>query len=310
MNKILRPGTLLQDGKYRIGRCISVGSFECVYEAEHTMFNERVDVREFFASKYCHRNIETGIVSIGVSSKTQMIETMRQKFIDDAVVQHRMANSNIIRVLDLFEENHTSYSVMEFVDGLSLDDLLNDRKVSLSEQEALCYIRQVADALAYMHANGRFHLSISPDNIMIDRNGRAVIDIEDQGDHRWDEYYCDPEAPVAYNKYAPIEQMGGDFDMFSPATDIFSLGSTLYKLLTGSFPTCAIDRACGSQLKPLPTTISESTCLAVEQSMKLKGSERPQSIAEFLGLLLPPPPRLQPKREFRFGGLGWGCERS
>lgn len=290
MNMILRHGTLLQNGKYRIGRCISFGLFECIYDAEHTMFNERVDIREFFASKYCHRNIETGIVSIGVSSKTQMIETMRQKFLDEAVAQHRMAHSNIIRVLDLFEENHTSYSVMEFVEGCSLEELLTNRGSPLSEQEALDYIRQVADALAKIHANGHLHLAISPDNIMIDRNGRAVIDIKVQGDHKWDEYYCDPEAPLAdFTRYASIEQMGGD--SHSPATDIFSLGATLYKLLTGSTPTCAIDRACGSQLKPLPTTISESTRRAVEQSMKLKGPERPQSIAEFLALLLPHPTR-------------------
>ena len=85
--------------------------------------------------------------------------------------------------------------------------------------------------------------------------------------------------------FAPPEQMGNDVVKFTPATDIYSLGATLYKLLTGITPPSAAQLMSGEELEPMPKAISERTRKAVEQAMQLNKKKRPQTVAEFLDIL-------------------------
>ena len=281
----LKNGTLLQNGKYKIIRYISQGGFGCTYEAVHTVFNERVAIKELFVKEYCNRDNETGMISVGVSSKQDMIERLHRKFIDEARAQRRMHHPNIVRVIDVFEENSTAYYVMDFIEGKSLEKMLVDRRGPLPESEAVGYIRMVADALAYVHSGRRLHLDVKPDNIMIDRNGKAVL-IDFGASKQYDEQGKNESTLTGFTRgYAPIEQIGGHLSVFSPATDIFSLGSTLYRLLTGETPADSISRVNGMKLKPLPANVSGPTRRAVEKSMSVMLADRPQSISEFLDLL-------------------------
>lgn len=282
----LKPGTLLQNGKYRIVRYISQGGFGCTYEAEHTMFNERVAIKELFISEYCNRDNKTGIISVGVSSKQGLIDRMYKKFIDEARAQRKMHHPNIVRVIDVFEENSTAFYVMDYIDGDSLETVISKRKTPMSEQEAVGYIKMVADALEYVHSQKRLHLDVKPGNIMIDKNGKAIL-IDFGASKQYDEQGSNKSTTVGFTRgYAPIEQMGGNLNTFSPATDIFALGSTLYRLLSGAVPTDALDRSSGVMtLKPLPAGISPATRRAVECAMNISAPARPQTIQEFLYIL-------------------------
>lgn len=281
----LSVNSLLQGGKYRIVRYISSGGFGCTYEAEHVLLGKRVAIKEFFVKDFCNRDEHTCQVTVGTESKKGLVEKLRKKFIDEARALSALHHPGIVSVSDVFEENGTAYYVMDYIDGSSLSDLVRCEG-PLSESRVLGYIRQVCAALSYVHAHGRLHLDIKPGNIMIDQDGNAIL-IDFGASKQYDE--CDGENTSTLMGrtpgYAPLEQLGYDVVKFLPATDIYAVGATLYKLLTGVTPLSATRLASGESLPPLPTQVSASTRKAVESAMCLNKMQRPQSVEAFLQLL-------------------------
>ena len=280
----LQQGTKLQGGKYCIERFISSGGFGCTYEAEHVMLRKRLAIKEFFVKDFCNRDEETGNISVGTQSKAPLVERLMRKFIDEAVALSQMHHPHIVQVSDVFMENGSAYYVMDYIDGCSLDEMVKqcDR---LPEHDALTYIRQVAEALDYVHSQNRLHLDIKPGNIMVDASGQAIL-IDFGVSKQYDSVEGENTSTLLGKTpgYAPIEQMGNSVQQFTPATDIYALGATLYKLLSGNTPpesTVIINDG----IPELDDTISRQTRDAVYKSMEFRRSDRPQTIKEFLALL-------------------------
>ena len=283
-------GTLLQGGRYEILRYISSGGFGCTYEARDNKFKSKVKsvaIKEFFVKDFCNRDPESNSVLVATQSKTELIERLQQKFIEEAEALYDLAHPNIVRVTDKFEENNTAYYVMDYIDGRSLGKLI-DEKGPLGEAEAIDYIKQIASALGFVHSHNRLHLDVKPQNIMIDRSGKAVL-IDFGVSKQYDEVNGENTSTLlgCTPGYAPIEQSGNGVSEFYPSTDIYALGATLYKALTGETPLPAHQRASSKRLKELqfPEGISPATREAVECSMQLYVDNRPQSVGEFLSLL-------------------------
>ena len=281
----LRHDTLLQGGKYRIVRFISSGGFGCTYVAEHMMLEKRVAIKEFFVKDFCNRDSSTARISVATQGKQALVDKLKCKFIEEAKALARMHHSGIVNVSDVFEENGTAYYVMDYIEGRSLHDILN-REDRLSEERALGYIRQVAEALAYVHDQHRLHLDVKPGNIMVDSKGNAIL-IDFGTSKQYDEENGENTSTVqGYTKgFAPPEQMTNDMVKFMPSTDIYALGATLYKLLTGITPPSATLRISGEGLVALPTSVSAATKKAIEQAMQLNKAMRPQTVEAFLTLL-------------------------
>ena len=284
----LQTGTQLQGGRYEIIRYISSGGFGCTYEARRTSFSNNartVAVKEFFVKDFCNRSKETNCVIVATESKVELVERLKNKFMEEAEALYGMNHPNIVRVTDLFEENGTAYYVMDYIDGCTLASMI-DKKGPLPESEALACIRQVAEALRYVHSQNRLHLDVKPQNIMIDSRGKAVL-IDFGVSKQYDEVNGENTSTLlgCTPGYAPIEQGSRWLVEFRAATDIYSLGATLYKALTGITPVEATLRASGVKLQPLPGDISPSTVVAVEKAMQLVVGARPQSIGEFLEIV-------------------------
>ena len=281
----LPNNTLLQGGKYKIVRFISSGGFGCTYEAEHILLKKRVAIKEFFVKDFCNRDETTSQISVGITSKTALVNKLKSKFIAEAQSLCSLEHPNIVHVFDVFEENGTAYYVMDYIDGLSLNDLVKNNG-PMSEQKAVGYIMQVADALKYVHSQNRLHLDIKPGNIMVDENDKAVL-IDFGASKQYDEEGGENTSTLLGKTpgYAPLEQMGNDVVKFLPSTDIYALGATLYKLLTGNTPPSASLLASGETLDAMPSFISEGTRNAIIQSMQTNKMKRPQSIGEFEKLL-------------------------
>ncbi|MDD5781063.1 MAG: protein kinase [Bacteroidales bacterium] len=286
MHKIpnhLPAGTMLRGDTYRIVRFIAAGGFGCTYEAEHVMLRKRVAIKEFFMQDYCNREEHTRHVTVGTQGMHDLVDKYRRKFVDEARALSGLHHEGIVSVSDVFEENGTAYYVMDYVEGQSLAERCKGNP--LPEKAAIYYIRQVAEALIYVHDHNRLHLDVKPGNIMIEASGRTVLidfGVSKQYDAALGE---NTTTLLGYSPgYAPLEQMEGDVRQFLPATDVYALGATLYFLLTGKTPPSA-SRRINEDMPPLPADISAATRQAVEQAMEIRKKDRPQSVREFVALL-------------------------
>ena len=281
----LQIGTLLNRGKYRIIRYISSGGFGCTYEALNVEMDCNVAIKEFYMKDFCNRDSVSGHVTVATQSKVELVGRVRRKFVEEAQALYRMNHPNIVRVTDKFEENGTAYYVMDYVEGNSLAGLIAEHG-PLPEDEAVRYIHQTADALEYVHSLNRLHLDVKPHNIMIDNSGKVVL-IDFGVSKQYDEVANENTSTLMGSTpgYAPPEQMSRSVGRFTPATDIYALGATLYKLLTGITPVDASLRSSGEELEPLPAAISATVRHAVEASMQMNKNKRPQSIGEFVRLV-------------------------
>lgn len=281
----LKTNAVLQNGKYRIEGVLGQGGFGITYLATQVALNRKVTIKEFFMKELCNRDEQTSQVSVPSMGSVDTVARFRAKFVKEAQTIAALNNPHIIHIHDIFEENGTAYYVMDYLSGGSLSDLVQRNGV-LPEATALGYIRQVADALSYIHARNINHLDIKPSNVLIDGNGNAVV-IDFGLSKRYDETGSQTSTtPVGISHgFAPLEQyQPGGVSTFSPATDIYSLGATLYKLLSGQTPpnaTALLDADLDlSRLSASPTTKA-----AIVAAMQPKRKGRPQTIEAFIAML-------------------------
>ena len=280
----LHEGSLLQGGRYRIEKVLGQGGFGITYSGYQTNLEAKVAIKEFFMKDLCNRDATTSQVSVGSVGSRETVETFRQKFLKEARNIFRLKHKHIISVIDVFEENGTAYYVMEHVGGGSLAGKVLHG--ALPEEDAVRYTRQVADALAFVHSKRMMHLDVKPANILLDDNDNAVL-IDFGLAKQYDtEGHQTSSTPVGISHgYAPLEQYKrGGVSTFSPATDIYSLGATLFKLVTGITPPEASD-VNDEGLPVLPSDISAPVRRAIEAAMQPRRKDRPQSVEEFLSLL-------------------------
>lgn len=281
----LKQGTQLQGGRYRIEKVLGQGGFGITYLAEQTSLNDKVAIKEFFMKELCDRDSETMGVSVGSSGSRELVERFREKFVKEARNIRKLKHRNIVSIIDVFEENGTAYYVMEYLDGGNLKSLVDNRG-PLAEATAVSYIRQVTDALGEVHANGMLHLDVKPANIMLDRRGNAVL-IDFGISKHYDEGGSQTSSGLTGTSegYAPLEQYeAASLKTFTPATDIYALGATLFFLLTGQRPPKASD-VMNIGLPALPSKVSSGLRKAVEDAMNPVVRMRPQSVDAFLALL-------------------------
>lgn len=280
----LKPNTLLQGGRYRIIRVLGQGGFGITYEARHDKLDVVFAIKEFFMKDCCERDTATSQVSVGSSGMKGLVDKFRGKFIREAQMMRKLDHPHIVRVTDCFEENGTAYYVMDYLSGGSLSDKIK-KDGPLSEAQAGKYIRQVADALAYIHSGNTAHLDVKPSNILLNAKGEAVLVDFGISKHYDNAGEQTSSTPVGLSKgFSPLEQgRDGDVSQFGPSTDIYALGATLYNMVTGKVPPeAAIVNEDGLDR---PKGISDHIWHVIETSMQPRRKDRPQSIAEFLQLL-------------------------
>jgi len=279
----LQEGATLQSGKYKIEKVLGQGGFGITYLAVQYPLKKKVAIKEFFIQDLCFRD---DTASVRTLTQSDMVDRYRQKFFKEARMIAQFNHPNIVRVIDFFKENSTGYYVMDYLEGESLAEIIA-RNGPLSESTALRYIKKVADALDYIHQSNVNHLDIKPANIMIrrDNDEPVIIDfsVSKQYDEQKDQATTTP--PGVSNGYSPLEQYeSGGVSKFSPQADIYALGATLYKLLTGQTPPKA-SHLLNEGLPPLPNHVSPRVCWAIENAMQPRLYDRPKSIRELMAML-------------------------
>ncbi len=285
----LPEGAMLMGGKYRIVKKLGQGGFGITYLAEHVELEKRVAIKEFFFGQYCERDADTSHVTVPTAGNRELVEKFRRKFVKEAkLIASKLSHQSIVRVSDVFSENGTSYYVMDYIDGRSLSEIVAERG-RMGETEAIGIIDSVGKALEFIHSQKINHLDIKPGNIMVERNSGNVVLIDFGVAKQYDAETGEATTttPVAHSRgYAPPEQYKpGGVGSFTPESDIYALGATLYKMVTGTTPPDAMDVVTQGGIPPLPGSISAPVRRAITAAMQTAKKDRPHTVAEFLGIL-------------------------
>lgn len=281
---MLKVGTHLANGKYRIDQYLASGGFGNTYVATDLTFNEKVAIKELFIKGVCGRKPDSTGISVSLSENQRAFSAQREKFRKEAKRIRKLNNPHIIHVHDLFDENGTSYYVMDFVEGESLSARLKRTKKPMTEPELMLLIPQVLDALECVHSEGIWHLDLKPANVMVDAKGNVqLIDFgaSKQLKNANGDSLSTSSAMTYTAGYASSEQMEQNFEKFGPWTDLYSLGATMYNLLTMQQPPSPsdIDEDSQTALK-LPKNISKKTERLICWLMKPNRKMRPQSVTD------------------------------
>lgn len=241
----LSIGTILKSKgrQYRIEKVLGHGAFGITYlamtvshnEEKECQLPEKVAIKEFFMKDYCSRD-NTGCLTEAPSGS--IIEKYREGFKKEAKNQAKLCHPNIVKVFEVISTNNTCYIVMEYIKGTTLDKYIPKDK-GLNEHEALSIARDIAEAMKYMHGRKMLHLDLKPKNVMRDNDGRIYV--IDFGLSKQYDNYGEPESSTAIGNgtqgYAPLEQLSPvDGNSFPVTIDIYALGATLYKMLSGKTP--------------------------------------------------------------------------
>ena len=285
----LQPGSTLQNGKYQIQRVLGQGGFGVTYLALQQGLNRIVAIKEFFMENFCVRNADTHHVTIATEGSRELVERYRNKFLKEARNIAKLEHPNIVSIIDVFEENSTAYYVMKYAQNGSLDDKVK-REGHLSEAEATRYILKIANALHFVHQHKMTHLDVKPANILLSDNDEPwLIDFGLSKQYDTETGEQTSSTPLGYSPgYAPIEQyMAGGAGTFSPESDIYSLGATFYKLLTGATPpdasTVANDGLPVQALKE--KGVSQRAITVIFQAMEPLRKDRLHDMDSFINLL-------------------------
>ena len=282
----LQQGTILQNGKYEIKEKLGQGGFGITYLAIQSGLERKVAIKEFFMKEICERDPETNHVIVGTEGGRETFLRYREKFVKEARNIAKLSHKNIVRIIDVFEENDTSYYSMEYVENGSLADKVA-REGYLSEPVATRYIFQVADALDYIHQQKMSHLDVKPANIMLNAKDEIVlIDFGLSKQYDTATGSQTSSTPVGISEgFAPIEQSKkGGVGEFSPKTDIYSLGATFFCLLTGTRPPSASDiLEDGLTIGQLEVRgVSQKAIDTIRKAMASRMKDRLEDVAAFI----------------------------
>ncbi len=281
-NGTLLSGTLLKNGTYRIESILGQGGFGITYLSTHVSLGKNVVVKEFFMQGYSVRNQDQ---SIGIQSiEDGEYRSYKERFLDEARMLAKFeGNPNIVGVTDHFEERNTAYFVMPLLKGKNLGQIAKaSPNGRITEKDTINILNQLARALTQVHAEGVLHRDIKPENIIITEREEAVL-IDFGAAREFIRQEASKHSVLLTPGFAPIEQ----YDVHAVRgafTDIYAVGATLYKVLTGKNPPASPTRSIEQMPEPrtLNPEISGRMNALIMRAMALRPQERFQSVKEMM----------------------------
>ena len=294
--KALQPGTTLKNGKYTINKILGQGSFGITYLAATKIpmqgdfgkmdVDVKVAIKEFFMADL---NSRSGDGTSLEKTDSSIVKKYAKKFYTEAENLAKLNHPNIVKVLEVFNENNTSYYVMEYIEGETLDDYIK-RNGKIGEEEARLITLDICGALRHMHDHHMLHLDLKPKNVMRDQNGKIYL--IDFGLAKQYNENGEPESSTTLGLgtrgYAPVEQMKYKSDGTMPATlDVYALGASLFKMLTGQVPPESSDVLNeGLPMNLLQNAgVSQDMIGVVEKAMAPLKKNRYQNVGELIDAL-------------------------
>ncbi len=276
------PGEILVY-RYIIGKVIGYGSFGVTYLGWDNLLEKKVAIKEYLPSEFATRAEGTSKVTVFDGEKSKQFTIGKDKFSDEA---KRLAAFNkskgIITVYDQFEDNGTSYIVMDYFEGETLQERVN-REGIIPYQTAIELVLPILNSLQEVHDVGIIHRDISPDNIYITKNGE--VKLLDFGAARYASTNMSKSLSAIYKQgYAPYEQYQSSKEQ-GPWSDVYALAATMYYMITGIIPQESMNRLSKEDdhlippkkiIKDLPKNLNN----ALMNALIVYPQQRTQSIKE------------------------------
>ena len=277
---LLTPGSILKE-RYLIGYALGQGGFGITYIGCDLLLNMRVAVKEYYPTGYANRNTASSL-NVTVTSREQadFLEAGKERFLREArVLAEFNDEEGIVDVRDFFEENNTAYIVMEYLDGVTLQQYLSTKR--FPADELVNMLDPVMRALEKLHNAQVVHRDVSPDNIMVLPNGSMKL-MDFGAAHAVSVLNEKSMTLVMKPGFAPSEQYRAKGEL-GPWTDVYALCATIYMCITGQRPEDALERAFVDEMKwpsELGVSISPSMEKVLQKGMAPDYRARYQTIGE------------------------------
>jgi len=284
---VLPPGTML-DGKYRIDRLIGAGGFGMTYRAHDLGLNQTVAVKEYYPAQFGMRD-GTLTVRPATAKDRDLFDRLKESFLREARTLAQFRHPAIVRVVSVFEGHGTAYMVMEFEDGQSLKSWLDGLGRAPTQAELDRIVAPLLEALEVMHKAAFLHRDIAPDNIIVRGDGSPVL-LDFGAARRVMAELSGALTGIVKQGYSPQEQYANDPRAQGPWSDIYALGATLYRCVTGATPAEATIRMLDDPVKPAAEAAAgrgyrPGFLAAIDRAMALRPADRPQSISALRAVL-------------------------
>ncbi len=281
----LLPGTAVGE-KYIVGRVLGYGGFGVTYIGWDKMLNRRVAIKEYLPSNLATRSYGTQRISVYSGEAGEQYHKGLERFMSEA---RRLAKfHHVPEIVDIYDcclDNNSGYIVMEYLEGETVKQILQYVE-KMPEDKALKIIRSVLAGLSMVHKEGIIHRDIAPDNIFITK--KDEVKILDFGAARHESAGQSKTLSVILKPgYAPQEQYSSNSEQGS-WTDMYAIGATFYRMITGKTPQESLERAVEDHLLPpsqLGIQIDPAVEHAVLSSLQVKKERRIQNAEQFLDAL-------------------------
>lgn len=281
----LPPGTVIAD-RYIVGGMLALGGFGIVYRAWDKKLDAMLAIKEYYPSGIVNRLPgETNLILAAARREREFVHG-KLRFLEEARNMAKFStHKNIVNVFDFFEANNTAYIIMEYLDGRTMSQVLQQQNVPLPYDYCINIAESVCAALQAIHKENILHRDVSPDNIMICNNGN--IKLFDFGAARFSAGVENRVTVVVKPGFAPPEQYD-KVNRQDPRTDIYALGATLYYAMTGAKPEESTNRKIKDTLLE-PSTIDSSIpaniSTAIMRAMSIEPQYRFSTAEEFKAAL-------------------------
>ena len=287
----MEPGSILND-RYIIGRALGFGGFGVTYMGWDALLETKVAIKEYLPSEFSTRMPGVTQVTVYSGDKSEQFRDGLRQFVNEA---KRLAKLNsiegIVRIFDSFEENNTAYIVMEYLEGETLAARL-EREGTVEPDEAISMLLPVIESLQQVHDHGIVHRDLAPDNLFITTDG--TVKVIDFGAARFATTSHSRSLTVIIKPgYSPEEQYRSRKEQ-GGYTDVYAIGATLYRMITGVVPPDALERYAMAEgkkkeiLEPIRKyckKITENQTNAIMNALNVRIQDRTQTMAALAGEL-------------------------
>jgi len=277
------PFRTVLSNHYLVGRGFSEGKYSITYVGYDLRTHQKLAIKEYLPSEIADRSSDRHTIKVTHIKHENDYNFGLGKFIEEGMALEIQKNlPGLVRTTALVRENGTAYRVMEYIEGPSLEEFLEENDGRISFRQVVRLITPVMIALEKVYESYLLHYDICPENIIVEQGGIGrLVDFTAtrfELAHSWNII-----SSVARPGYSPIEFYGGD-ESAGPWSDVYSLAATIYNALTGQVPPEAPGRKQKDDLIPpsgLDTDISTETEAVLLKALALNPADRYQSIHDF-----------------------------